>query len=184
MTFKTHCQISKGDGRCRAVGECGVFVVAVFCPQLFVRHGAGFKVSLPASGHAPDGRSKHWSSRSPAMTCCFSMTNPLPWTSWSRPCARPSSERGPRDLIIKADKQVSIGTVAEIMSAANRAGITTVNMAARPEACREPRRKLSCHEARSQAVLRAGATDAVDSGRLHRGVRVHVSFRPGFRASH
>ena len=37
------------------------------------------------------------------------------------------------ELIIKTDQQVSHGTVMQIMGAATRAGITTVNMAARPE---------------------------------------------------
>jgi biopolymer transport protein ExbD len=36
------------------------------------------------------------------------------------------------ELIIKAGEQVSNGTEMEIMSAAHRAGITTINMAARP----------------------------------------------------
>jgi len=36
-------------------------------------------------------------------------------------------------LIINAGEQVSHGTVIKIMGAANRAGITTINMAARPE---------------------------------------------------
>src|SRR6266404_3258820 len=39
-----------------------------------------------------------------------------------------------RVLIIKADQQVSQGAEMQIMGAATRAGITTVNMAARPEA--------------------------------------------------
>jgi biopolymer transport protein ExbD len=38
------------------------------------------------------------------------------------------------ELIIKTDQQVSHGTEMQIMGAATRAGITTVNMAARPEA--------------------------------------------------
>ena len=38
------------------------------------------------------------------------------------------------DLIIKADQQVSQGTEMQIMGAATRAGIMTINMAARPEA--------------------------------------------------
>jgi biopolymer transport protein ExbD len=42
-------------------------------------------------------------------------------------------QTGAKVLIIKADKQVSVGTWAEIASAATRAGIATVNMAARPE---------------------------------------------------
>jgi biopolymer transport protein ExbD len=39
----------------------------------------------------------------------------------------------PQELIIKADRQVSHGTIVQIMSIAFDAGITAVNLATRPE---------------------------------------------------
>lgn len=40
----------------------------------------------------------------------------------------------PQELVIKADKQVSHGTVVQIMSLAMQAGISSINIATRPEA--------------------------------------------------
>jgi biopolymer transport protein ExbD len=135
MTFKTHCQISKG------LIDAAPLVNVVFLLLLFFILNSqfvmqsGFPVVLPSSGEVPVRNSF----QSLVVTVArddllFFNEQPLPIDKLEQALREAVQQGRGRELIIKADRQVSNGTVVEIMSAANRAGITMVNMAARPGA--------------------------------------------------
>ena len=133
MTFKTHCQMSKGLVDPAPLVDV-VFLLLLFfiLSSPFVMQ-SGFGVSLPSSS-------------APTVTTFQSLVvtvtrdnllffNNQPTTLEKlEQSLRDSVRRGRgRELIIKADRQVSHGTVTQIMSAALKAGITEVNIAARVE---------------------------------------------------
>lgn len=135
MTLKTHCQISKG------LIDAAPLVNVVFLLLLFFVLNSqfvmqsGFPVVLPSSGELPVRNSF----QSLVVTVArddllFFNEQPLPIDKLEQALREAVQQGRGRELIIKADRQVSNGTVVEIMSAANRAGITMVNMAARPGA--------------------------------------------------
>ena len=135
MTFKTHCQISKG------LVDAAPLVNVVFLLLLFFVLNSqfvmqsGFPVVLPSSGEYP----VRTSFQSLVVTVArddllFFNEQPLLIDKLEQALREAVQQGRGRELIIKADRQVSNGTVVEIMSAANRAGITMVNMAARPGA--------------------------------------------------
>src|SRR5580704_1683113 len=134
MTFRTHCQISKG------MVDAAPLVNVVFLLLLFFVLNSSFvmvpgiKVSLP-----PTDMPVYATFQSLVVTVArddllFFDNQPISIDKLE-PALREAVQRGRgRELIINAGEQVSHGTVVEIMSAANRAGITTVNMAARTDA--------------------------------------------------
>jgi biopolymer transport protein ExbD len=133
MTFKTHCQVSKG------LIDPAPLVNVVFLLLLFFVLNSSFvmvrgvQVSL-SSVDIPQVSSF----QSLVVTVArdnllFFNDQPIAIDKLEQ-ALREAVRQGHRELIIKADEQVSYGTVTEIESAANRAGITTLNMAARPGA--------------------------------------------------
>jgi len=134
MTFKTNCQMSKG------LVDAAPLINVVFLLLLFFLLNSsfvmqsGFPVSLPTAGSTP--------LRADFQTLVVTVARDELLFFNDQPVALDKLERTLREaeqqtrakvLIIKADKQVSIGIVDEIRSAATRAGITTINEAARPE---------------------------------------------------
>jgi biopolymer transport protein ExbD len=95
---------------------------------------SGFGVSLPGAGSTPlTGNFQTLVVTAARDDLLFFNDQPVPIDRLEQTLREAVQRTRARELIIRADKQVSIGTETEIMSAANRAGITTVNMAARPE---------------------------------------------------
>ena len=134
MTFKTHCQMSKG-----MVDPAPLINVVFLLLLFFVLNSSlvmqtGFGVSLPASGNTPVREDFQTLVVTAARDdLLFFKDQPITLDKLEQTLREAVQQTRVHNLIIKADKQVSIGTEAEIMSAANRAGITTVNLAARPE---------------------------------------------------
>ena len=134
MTFRTHCQMSKG-----LVDPAPLINVVFLLLLFFVLNSSfvmqsGFGVSLPPAGNAP----LRDDFQSLVVTVArddllFFNDQPLAMDKLEQTLREAAQKTRAKVLIIKADKQVSVGTEAEIMSAATRAGIATVNMAARPE---------------------------------------------------
>jgi len=94
---------------------------------------SGVAVSLPSSGQIPGVISF----RSLVVTVArddllFFNDQPVAMDKLEQTLREAVQQGLGHELIIRAGSQVSIGTEVEIMSAANRAGITTVNMATRP----------------------------------------------------
>jgi biopolymer transport protein ExbD len=135
MTFKAHCQISKG------LIDAAPLVNVVFLLLLFFVLNSqfvmqsGVPVILPSSGGYPVRNS--FQSLVVTVTrddLLFFNDQPIPMDKLEQTLREAVQQGRGRELIIRAGSQVSIGTEVEIMSAANRAGITMVNMAARPGA--------------------------------------------------
>jgi biopolymer transport protein ExbD len=134
MTFKTHCQISKG------MVDAAPLVNVVFLLLLFFVLNSSFvmvpgiKVSLPSTAMQLNETFGSLVVTVARDDLLFFDNQPISIDKLE-PTLRDAVQRGRgHELIINAGDQVSQGTVVEIMSAANRAGITTVNMAARPDA--------------------------------------------------
>ena len=133
MTFKTRCQISKG------VVDPAPLVDVVFLLLLFFILSSpfvmqsGFGVLLPSSG-VPTLSSFQ------GLVVTVTRENLLFFNNQSTTLERlqqslqvAAQQNHNAELIIKADQQVPHGTVVQIMSVALKAGISVVNLAARPE---------------------------------------------------
>jgi len=133
MTFRTHCQISKG------LVDAAPLVNVVFLLLLFFVLNSSF-VMVP-------GVKVDLSSSSMGLTYVFPSIvvtaarddllffndQPITMDKLEQTLRDAVQQGHGHDLIIKTDQQVSQGIVMQIMATATRAGITTVNMAARAE---------------------------------------------------
>ena len=134
MTFKTNSQMSKG-----LVDPAPLVNVVFLLLLFFVLNSSfvmqsGFGVSLPAGGNTPLRDNFQTLVVTAARDdLLFFNDQPVAIDKLEQTLREAVQQTRVHELIIKADKQVSLGTETEIMSAANRAGITTINMAARPE---------------------------------------------------
>jgi len=135
MTFRTHCQISKG------LIDAAPLVNVVFLLLLFFVLNSqfvmqsGIPLILPSSAQYPVRDS--FQSLVVTVTSdnlLFFHDQPLPMDKLEQTLREAVQQGLGHELIIRAGSQVSMGTEFEIVSAANRAGITMVNMAARPGA--------------------------------------------------
>lgn len=134
MTFKTHCQMSKGMVDPAPLVNVVFLLLLFFVLNSSLVMQTGFGVSLPASGNTPMTDDFQTLVVTVARDdLLFFNDQPITVDKLEQALREAVQRTRAHDLVIKADKQVSIGTEAEIMSAANRAGITTVNLAARPE---------------------------------------------------
>ena len=134
MTFKTHCQMSKGMVDPAPLVNVVFLLLLFFVLNSSLVMQTGFGVSLPASGNTPMTDDFQTLVVTVARDdLLFFNDQPITVDKLEQALREAVQRTRAHVLVIKADKQVSIGTEAEIMSAANRAGITTVNLAARPE---------------------------------------------------
>jgi biopolymer transport protein ExbD len=134
MTFRTHCQISKG------LVDAAPLVNVVFLLLLFFVLNSSF-VMVPGVKVDLSPSTIGLTSMFPSLVVTAARDDLLFFND--QPVTMDKLEQTLRDavqqgrgheLIIKTDQQVSQGTEMQIMGAATRAGITTVNMAARPQA--------------------------------------------------
>ena len=133
MTFKTHCQMSKG------LVDPAPLVDVVFLLLLFFILSSPFVMQ---SGFGVDLSASSVMTRSSFQSLVVTVTrdnllffNNQPTTIEKfEQLLREAIQQGRgRELIIKADRQVAFGTVVQIRSVALKAGITSVNEAARAE---------------------------------------------------
>jgi len=133
MTFRTQCQMSKG------LVDAAPLVNVVFLLLLFFVLNSSF-VMVPGVKVDLSPSDMRLTQMFPSMVVTVARDDLLFFND--QPVAMDKIEQTLRDaveqghgheLIIKYDQQVSHGTEMEIMGAATRAGITTFNMAARPE---------------------------------------------------
>lgn len=132
MTFKTHCQISKG-----LIDAAPLVNVVLLLLLFFVLNSSfvmvpGVKVSLPSSGMQLTATFQSLVVTVARDDLLFFDNQPVPIEKLEQVLQAAVQQGRGHELIIKAGEQVSQGTEMDIMSAANRAGITTINMAARP----------------------------------------------------
>jgi biopolymer transport protein ExbD len=134
MTFKTRCQMSKG-----MVDPAPLVNVVFLLLLFFVLNSSfvmqsGFGVDLVGGGGAPlTGNFQTLVLTVARDDLLFFNDQPVPMEKLEQTLREAAQQRHAHDLVIKADKQVTWGRLAEIQSAAIRAGITYVNQAARPE---------------------------------------------------
>ncbi len=132
MTFKTHCQISKG------LVDAAPLVNVVFLLLLFFVLNSqfvmqrGVSVDLAALDIPMTGSFQSLVVTVARDDLVFFNDQPVPLDKLEQTLREAVQQGRGRELIIKADKQVAQGTVMEIMGAAVRAGIPVVNIAARP----------------------------------------------------
>jgi biopolymer transport protein ExbD len=134
MTFKTNCQMSKG-----LVDPAPLVNVVFLLLLFFVLNSSfvmqsGFGVSLPSAGNTPVREDF----QSLVVTVArddllFFNDEPVAMDKLEQTLREAVQKTRAHVLIVKSDKQVSVGTETKIWSAATRAGIATVNVAARPE---------------------------------------------------
>jgi biopolymer transport protein ExbD len=133
MTFKTHCQISKG------LVDPAPLVNVVFLLLLFFILNSplvmqrGIKVVLPPSTMPFVSTFQTLVVTAARDDLLFFNDQPIGIDKLEQALHGAVQQGRGHELIIKADAHVSHGTVTEIMSAALRAGIPVVNIAARPD---------------------------------------------------
>ena len=134
MTFKTHCQTSKG------LIDAAPLVNVVFLLLLFFVLNSSFvmvpgvQVSLPSSGIPLTLNFQSLVVTVARDDLIFFRDQPISVDKLEQALRESVQQGHVHDLIINAGEQVSHGTVIEIMGIANRVGITTIHMAARPQA--------------------------------------------------
>ena len=134
MTFRTHCQMSKG------LVDPAPLVNVVFLLLLFFILSSpfvmqsGFGVIMPSSSATTVTSFQSLVVTVTRDNLLFFNNQPTTLENLEQ-SLREAVQRGRgRELIIKADRQVSLETVTKIWTAGLRAGITMVNVAARAEA--------------------------------------------------
>lgn len=134
MTFKTHCQMSKGMVDPAPLVNVVFLLLLFFVLNSSLVMQSGFGVSLPAAGNTPlTGTFQTLVVTVARDDLLFFNDQPVPMDKLEQTLRDAAQRTRVRELIIRADKQVSIGTETEIWNAATRAGIATVIVAARPE---------------------------------------------------
>ena len=132
MTFKTHCQISKG------LVDAAPLVNVVFLLLLFFVLNSqfvmqrGVSVDLASLDIPMTGSFQSLVVTVARDDMVFFNDQQIPLDKLEQTLREAVQQGRGRELIIRADKQVAQGTVMEIMGAAVRAGIPVVNIAARP----------------------------------------------------
>ena len=134
MTFKTHCQMSKGMVDPAPLVNVVFLLLLFFVLNSSLVMQSGFGVSLPASGNTPmTGNFQTLVVTAARDDLLYFNDQPVPIEKLEQTLREAVQRTRVHELIIRTDKQVSYGKVAEIQSAAFRAGIVTVNQAARPD---------------------------------------------------
>ncbi|HUJ10159.1 MAG TPA: biopolymer transporter ExbD [Verrucomicrobiae bacterium] len=134
MTFKTHCQISKGLVDPAPLVDV-VFLLLLFfiLSSPFVMQ-SGFGVIMPTT---PVPTRSSFPSLVLTVTrdnLLFFNNQPVTLENFGQALREAIQQKNSHELIIKADRAVSFGTIVQIRSIAIKAGITSVNEAARAEA--------------------------------------------------
>jgi biopolymer transport protein ExbD len=133
MTFKTHCQMSKGLVDPAPLVDV-VFLLLLFfiLSSPFVMQ-SGFGVRMPSS---PAPTITTFQSLVVTVTrdnLLFFNNQPTTIEKFEQSLRESVRQGRGRELIIKADEQVPFGTVIQIMSIAHQAGIIVVNQASRAD---------------------------------------------------
>ena len=134
MTFKTHCQMSKGFVDPAPLVDVGFLLLLFFILSSPFVMQSGFGVVMPSSTETTVT-----TFQSLVVTVTrdnlFFFNNESTTLEKLEQSLREAVQQGRgRELIIKADRQVSLETVTKIWTVGLRAGITMVNVATRAEA--------------------------------------------------
>lgn len=134
MTFKTNCQIVKG-----AIDPAPLVDVVFLLLLFFVLSSpfvmqAGFGVELPSTTVPTLTTFQALVVTVKSDDLMFYNNQPVTIEGLQKALQSAVRDGRARELIIKADRQVRHGTIVQIMGIALKAGISTVNMATRPEA--------------------------------------------------
>jgi len=134
MTFKTQCQVSKG------LVDAAPLVNVILLLLLFFVLNSSY-VMVPGVLVTLRPTDMGLTSTFPTLVVTvarddlmFFKDQPITLDKLEQALRTEVQQGHGHDLIIKADQQVSYGTVSDIEGAANRAGIVSVNVAAQPGA--------------------------------------------------
>ena len=134
MTFKTHCQMSKGlVDPAPLVGVVFLLLLFFILSSPFVMQ-SGFGVSLPSTERPTVATFQSLVVTVTRDNLLFFNNQPATIEKFEQLLREAVQQGRGRELIIKADRQVPFGTVVQIRSVAIKAGITSFNEAARAEA--------------------------------------------------
>jgi biopolymer transport protein ExbD len=134
MTFKMHCQMSKGLVDPAPLVDV-VFLLLLFfiLSSPFVMQ-SGFGVVMPSTSAPTVTTFQSLVVTVTRDNLLFFNNQPTTLEKLEQSLREAVQQGRGRELIIKADRQVSLETVTKIWTAGLRAGITMVNVAARAEA--------------------------------------------------
>jgi biopolymer transport protein ExbD len=133
MTFKSQCQIAKGHIDPAPLVDI-VFLLLIFLvlsSPFVLQPGIGL-VELESIPQPPVGSLQELVVTVNRDDQVFFQSKLIRLTDLPQELHAALKTSRNRELIIKADKQVSHGTVQRIISMAMEAGITAINLAARP----------------------------------------------------
>ena len=134
MRFQTHNQISKG------LVDPAPLVDVIFLLLLFFLLSSpfvmqsGFGVILPAADVPTASSFQTLVVTVTRENLMFFNTQPTDLAKLQKDLEAAAQHGRSVELVIKADKQVSQGTLVDIMNAAVKAGISSINIATRPPA--------------------------------------------------
>ena len=133
MTFKTHCQMSKGLVDPAPLVDI-VFLLLLFfvLSSPFVMQ-SGFGVIMPATSVPTRISFQPLVLTVTSDNLLFFNNQPTTIEKLAQSLREAVQAGRSRELVIKADRLVSFGTIVQIRSVAIKAGITSVNEAARSE---------------------------------------------------
>jgi biopolymer transport protein ExbD len=133
MTFKSHCQIAKGHIDPAPLVDI-VFLLLIFLvlsSPFVLQPGIGL-VELESIPQPPIGSLQELVVTVNRDDQVFFQSKLIRLTDLPRELHEAVKTSRNRELIIKADKQVAHGTIQKIISMSMEAGITAINLAARP----------------------------------------------------
>jgi biopolymer transport protein ExbD len=134
MTFKTRCQMSKGLVDPAPLVDV-VFLLLLFfiLSSPFVMQ-SGFGVIMPSTTMPTRSSFQSLVVTVTRDNLLFFNNQPTTIEKFEQSLRQAVQQGRGHELIIKADRQVAFGTIVQIRSVAIKAGITSVNEAARAEA--------------------------------------------------
>ena len=134
MTFRTHCKIARGRiDPAPMVDVMFLLLIFLVLSSPFVLQPGFGTVVLPESNDAPNVSFQGLVVTVSRDNLLFFNTQPITLQDLPQALRRAASESRNPELIIKADRNVSYGTVMKIKNIAFEAGISAVNEATRPE---------------------------------------------------
>jgi biopolymer transport protein ExbD len=133
MTFRTHCEISKGRvDPAPMVDVVFLLLIFIILSSPFVLQ-TGTKVKLPTDSRPPDTTFQTLVVTVARDNLFFFNNRPITLDNLRQALTRAVQETRTSELIIKADQQVTHETIVKVLSAALDTGVTVVNLATRPE---------------------------------------------------
>jgi biopolymer transport protein ExbD len=134
MTFKTHCRIAKGRiDPAPMVDVVFLLLIFIILSSPFVLQTGHKAVELPIDNHPTGASFQNLVVTVTRDNLYFFKDQPIALDALRLAFEKAARETRNPELVVKADQQVTHGTVSKIESMAFEAGIHVVLIATRPE---------------------------------------------------